>query len=213
LLRTQLTKIMGQNNFHMIGITSATPGAGKTFTSVNLAAALSKLESRRVILCDFDLRRGSILEMLDIEVPITLTEYLKGEIDDPAKAVYSINNERLAILPTRVTRRDSSQLIASDRFKHVIERLRTMAGEVLVVCDLPPVFANDDAMICTQHLDGYLLVVDHGRTTAKQVTESINLMYPSKCLGTVLNRYQGGFGDDYGYGYGDSYGLKEYGSE
>jgi hypothetical protein len=29
----------------------------------------------------------------------------------------------------------------------------------------------------------------------------------------VLNRYQGGIADAYGYGYGDTYGLRDYGAE
>ncbi len=32
LLRTQMTKIMARNGWRLIGVTSATPGAGKTFT-------------------------------------------------------------------------------------------------------------------------------------------------------------------------------------
>ena len=55
-------------------------------------------------------------------------------------------------------------------------------------------------------------VVDHGTTTRKQLTQTIELLDPAPCLGTVLNRYQGGFADPYGYGYGDTYGLKHYGS-
>ena len=50
----------------------------------------------------------------------------------------------------------------------------------------------------------------HGQTTGKQVRESIELLKPARCIGTVLNRYQGGIADDYGYGYGDPYGLKNY---
>ena len=65
----------------------------------------------------------------------------------------------------------------------------------------------------TDYLDAYLLIVDHGRSTARQIEESFALMAPARCIGTVLNRYQGGIADDYGYGYGDTYGLKDYSAE
>ena len=80
-----------------------------------------------------------------------------------------------------------------------------------MICDLPPVFANDDTMMSMQYLDAYVLVVDHGMTTSRQVEEAVRLLDPVPCLGTVLNRYQGGFADPYGYGYGDTYGMKTYG--
>jgi protein-tyrosine kinase len=37
------------------------------------------------------------------------------------------------------------------------------------------------------------------------------MLSPTPCLGTILNRYRGGFFDAYGYGYGDPYGIKNYG--
>lgn len=213
LLRTQLTKEMGKQGWRLLGVTSATPAAGKTFTSVNLAAALSKMEGRKVLLSDFDLRRGSILEQLGIEAPVTLNDYLSGEQPDWQSAVYRINDSDLYILPSSGRSRNSSELLSGERFKHLIAELRLLSSDYLVIGDLPPVFANDDAMLCTQHLDAYLMVVHHGHTTSRQIKESIELLRPAVCMGTVLNRYQGGFADDYGYGYGDPYGLKNYGDK
>ena len=80
-----------------------------------------------------------------------------------------------------------------------------------MIVDLPPVFASDDTLLTAARLDGYLLVVEYGRNTAEQVRESLRLLDPTPCLGTILNRYKGGLFDAYGYGYGDPYGLKNYG--
>lgn len=211
LLRTQLTKIMERNNWRMIGVTSATPAAGKTFTSVNLAAALAPTAQAPVVLCDLDLRRGSIGKMLQVEAEQGVSDYLEGKVDDAETLPLRINETQLAIVPTMTSRSSSSQLIASPRFRDLMERLRMMSNDSIIICDLPPVFANDDAMLCMQYLDAYLLVVDHGMSTSRQLEEAIRLLNPIPCLGTVLNRYQGGFADPYGYGYGDPYGMKTYG--
>ncbi len=210
LLRTQLTKLLDAHEWSMLGVTSATPGAGKTFTSVNLAAALSRTESRTVILCDLDMRRGSVLRQLGVGVHHTLDDYLRGDGDDWRDALFRVNNDRFLVLPTRAELRDPTEIIAGERFASLMRDLRGLGPEYLVLCDLPPVFANDDAMQCMSHLDAYLYVVDHGRTTARQIEESLALLAPAQCAGTILNRYQGGIGDDYGYGYGDTYGLREY---
>ncbi len=210
LLRTQLTKLLDANQWNMIGVTSATPGAGKTFTSVNLAAALSRTDDRTVILCDLDMRRGSVLKQLGVGVKVTLDECLRGDCNDWRDALFRVNNNRFLVLPTHAELHDPTEIITGERFKSLMRDLRGLGDDYLVVCDLPPVFANDDAMLCMEHLDAYLYIVDHGHTTARQVEESLALLAPAQCIGTVLNRYQGGIGDDYGYGYGDTYGLREY---
>jgi len=210
LLRTQITKLMDANGWRMLGITSATPEAGKTFTSINLAAAMSRASSRTVILCDLDMRRGSIIKHMGVDVNVTLDDYLRGKCDDWREALFRVNNEKLVVLPTRAGLRDSSEMLTGNRFATLMADLRTLSRDYIILCDLPPVFANDDAMLSMRYLDAYLFVVDHGRTTARQVDESLALMAPAQCIGTVLNRYQGGIADAYGYGYGDTYGLKDY---
>lgn len=213
LLRTQVTKLMDANGWRMLGLTSATPAAGKTFTSVNLAAALSRTGNRTVILCDLDMRRGSIVKQMGVDVEVTLDDYLHGKVADWRDALFRVNDDRLVVLPTRAGLRDSSEMLTSGLFATLMADLRSLSRDYVVLCDLPPVFANDDAMLTMRYLDAYLLIVDHGRSTARQIEESLALMAPARCIGTVLNRYQGGIADDYGYGYGDTYGLKDYGAD
>lgn len=210
LLRAQISKIMARNNWRMIGVTSATPDAGKTFTSVNIASTLAATAGSDVLLCDLDLRRGSIAQMLDYAPEFGLGDYLAGAIADPRDVAMRINDTRLVVVPTSPSDGSSTELITTDRFRSFFDRLRAMPAETKMIFDLPPVFADDDAIICMQHLDAYLLVVDHGISTARQIEEAIRLLDPSPCVGTVLNRYKGGFADPYGYGYGDRYGMKSY---
>src|SRR5688500_8095458 len=55
LLRTRLTNVLSGDGPHLVGLTSATPGAGKSFLSVNLAMSLAKVADELVILVDLDL--------------------------------------------------------------------------------------------------------------------------------------------------------------
>ena len=84
----------------------------------------------------------------------------------------------------------------------LIEAMRATNENVLCLCDLPPAFANDDVAIVMQVIDAYLLVVEEGVTTAKQVRDVIEMLKPSPCIGTVLNRYNGGLGGGGDYGFG-----------
>jgi protein-tyrosine kinase len=53
-------------------------------------------------------------------------------------------------------------------------------------------------------MDGYVLIIDSGVTTRRQVQDTMVMLEPTPCIGTVLNRYRGGLTDSYGYGYGYS---------
>lgn len=211
LLRSQMLKDAAVQSMQLVGITSATPSAGKSFVSLNLAAALSKITDRKVLLCDFDLRRGSVLDALEAPVENDLSQYLRGESPDWWSAVFNIAGSDLYVLPCVKRMRGSGELLTSQRFEYLIAALRALPPEILVICDLPPVFASDDALLTAAHLDGYVLVVEYGRNTEGQVRESMSMLAPTHCIGTILNRYRGGFFDAYGYGYGDPYGIKNYG--
>lgn len=206
LLRTQLTKRLAQRKAKMIGITSATPSAGKSFVAVNLAAALSRVADDELYLIDLDLRRGSIGTALGLETERSLSDYLSGKADGLAGLGWRIKGTCLAVYPTAATVKDSAELLANGRLDALLQGLRFGFGDkALALIDMPPVFANDDAMVISQQLDGYLLVIESGANTQKQVEEVMEMLSPTPCLGTVLNRYGGSILDRYGYGSANAY--------
>lgn len=218
LLRTQVMKIMKARNWKIIGVTSATPRVGKTFTATNLAASLSRIPGIRTFLFDLDLRRGSVAESFGIPPGLGVGAFLNGAIDTLETAAYNVSGTGLTIYPSTPTSDSSAELLAGERMGVLIEAMRATNENVICLCDLPPAFANDDAAIVAQAIDAYLLVVEQGMTTASQVRDAIDLLKPAPCIGTVLNRYNGGIGgSDYGFGYGaqnhyDAYYVREPGS-
>lgn len=208
LLRTQIAKRIASRKASIVGITSATPNAGKSFLSLNLAASLSRVAEQSVYLIDLDLRRGSIASELGMSPEAGISDFLDGSTDDLGGLGWRIDDTGLAVFPTRAIKGNSAELMASDRFAQLVETFRGIAGNAIVLCDMPPAFANDDTMIAMQKLDGFFMVVDSGRTTKGQVRDTLVMLQPAPCLGAVLNRYKGGLMESYGYGYG--YGSKGY---
>jgi protein-tyrosine kinase len=200
LLRTQVVKRCAQQGWKTIGVTSAEPGAGKSFVSLNLAAALSRVENQFVYLFDFDLSRASVAKNLNLEVKYGLADYLSGEVDDLASIGRRVADHNLAVFPTGSWSGSNASLLASTRFAELAAMMRNVPDGTIVICDLPPVFANDDAMIIAQSLDAYLAVANSGGTNEKQLAETFAMLEPTPRLGTILNRYKGGFTDPYGYG-------------
>jgi len=203
LLRAQVLKAMRTKDWKIVGVTSATPRVGKSFMAANLAASLSRIPGTRTLLFDLDLRRGSIAQTFDIPEGPGINSFLSGEIDSLDAAAYDIAGTGLTIFPSFPTHDSSAELLAGTRLKTLIKAMRGLSSYVICICDLPPAFANDDTSIVLREIDAYMFVVEEGKTTAHQVRDAIELLKPSPCLGTILNRYRGGIGgDDYGFGYG-----------
>ncbi len=210
LLRSQVLKTLEANNWRLFGATSATPAAGKSFLSMNLGAALSRLSDQKVYLFDLDLRRGSLAEAVGLEGKTGLGEYLSGKTDDLQSIGRRVGESNLVLFPCYRVKNNSAELLAGKRFELLMAAIRNLPDDVIVICDLPPAFANDDTIMIAQYLDAYMLVIEQGITTKKQMNNTVALLKPTPCLGTVLNRYVGGLIDPYGYGYGGSEYSKYY---
>ncbi len=210
LLRAQMLRIARARGWKLIGITSPTPRVGKSFVASNLAAALARTPDLHTYLFDFDLRRSTIAKNFRLTGGFGVSQFLDGTITDLRQVARSIPGENLTIFPSFPNDAASDELVASTRMDSLIAAMKQLPENTICLCDLPPVFANDDAVIISQKIDAYLMVVEDGVTTRKQVRDSFRLLSPAPCIGTVLNRYNAGLvADDYGYGYGQN---KRYGS-
>jgi len=200
LLRAQLIKKLAETGGRLIGITSPAPNAGKSFVASNLAASMSQLSSRRTVLIDLDLRRATIADIFGLKGPEGVTEYLLGDELTLSQIGRRIGTSNLVVYPTFPAQVNSAELMVGDRLLDLVARARALGDDAIVIFDLPPVFANDDAMLVAEQLDGILLVVEQGVTTKKQLQSSMQLLHPTPLLGTIFNRFTGGSGDPYGYG-------------
>jgi Mrp family chromosome partitioning ATPase len=208
LLRAQLRKLMQASGAKLVGITSPSPGVGKSFVASNLATAMSRVADTDVYLIDIDLRRPALAPRFGIEERPGLQDYLSGVTSNFADIAVRVNEERLALVPSFERGLASAELLASKEADTFFKAVRALPETAIAIFDMPPIFADDDAVITSERLDGVLVVVEDGLTTRKQVQETIRLLHPTPCYGTVLNRYKTGIlDDDYGYGGGYGYGV------
>ena len=202
LLRSQVSKLMRAQGWRRLGVTSATPAVGKTFIASNLAASLSRVPDERTLLFDLDLRRGSVATQYGLGRQQGIEAYLNHDIETLGPVGRAVIGSNLIIYPCFPTDNSSAEMLASVRMRGLIDAMAALPEDCMSICDLPPAFANDDASIVLRQIDAYILVVEEGKTTARQVRDAIKLLSPAPCLGTVLNRYNGIIGgDDYGFGY------------
>ena len=201
LLRTRVIKEMASRGHRLLGITSPTPSSGKSFLAINLAASLARVAEAKVVLVDLDLRRGSVAAELGLpEGQRGIADFLGGSGANLTDLGFRIGGTNLAVFPTTPVSGSAAELLAHEGFSQFIAAFRDEKSRPIVIFDLPPVFAGDDAMLSVGALDSYLMVVDSGKTSRRHLEDALAMLTPTPCLGSVLNRFKGGLLDAYGYG-------------
>ena len=186
VLRTRLLQRLRAAQYHVIGITGAGPGEGKSLTAINLAFSLAQDVNHQVILADLDLRRPSVHEYLGLAPKYDLTNLLRGSssLED---ALVCPNVNRLAILTNQTIHRESSEILSSPQMASIIHQLRSLGQKTITIVDLPPVLASDDVIAFSPLLDALLLVVGEDRCRREDLKETQELLRESEILGIVLN--------------------------
>lgn len=209
LIRSKLVGLQRERGWRLLGVVSATPTVGKSFVSANVAAAMSRDPRFQTYLLDLDLRRGTIREIFGIETESGLVEYL--EQSDPTDVLpgFIPQGQELIVVPSVPGPVLSAELLASDRATALFNSMRDSDDRNFFICDLPPAFANDDASIIMESLDGYLIVAQDGKTTQREIEAAVELLGHERLAGVVLNKYRGGLVSE-GYGIERRYASEYY---
>ncbi len=208
VLRTNMDLMIGRNTgSKVLMFTSFNPNAGKTFSVLNIAASMA-LKGSKVIVVDLDLRKASLSKALGIEHS-GVAAYLNGKSDS-----YKGNAEEIAenlfVLPVGTLPPNPTELLLTERFKQMIDQMRSEYDYVFIDC--PPIEVVADASIITEMVDMTVFVM-RANQMHKDVLPEIEALYKSgkykhmtmilNCVDIQYKKY--GYGkSSYGYGYGNA---------
>ncbi|MDY6945859.1 MAG: CpsD/CapB family tyrosine-protein kinase [Pseudomonadota bacterium] len=191
ILRTRMLRRLEANQWHSFAVTGATPGEGKTLTSINLAMALAQDSNTWVFLVDLDLQRPKVADYLGMNNSLGergLTDFLLGDATFEQITYSPTGAERLAVIPNFQAVANSSDLLTSPRMEELMRALEAEAPRRIVIFDMPPVLASDDVLAFSPQVDGMLLVVAEGATNRDALRSAKELLQEMNLLGVVLNR-------------------------
>jgi len=184
----------------VIVISSTFAREGKTTTSVNLATVLAQM-GKPVLLIDADLRRPRLQKVFRGKMNLGLVNYLAANIpiDDVIQETQVPN---LSLILSGPTPPNPSELLGSDRMKHLIHEIR--AKFAFVIFDSPPVMAVTDSIVLAANADGVVLCVHGGQTPRDIVQRAAERLRQSNIpvLGAILNNLDL---HQYGYSFKKSY--------
>ncbi len=186
MLRTNiLFTLPDEEKCHIIGVTSAIQGEGKSTTAINLAYVIAEKGSR-VLLIDGDLRIPSIAKKMDIKGKKGLTDLLLNTEFSMDEFKTSIS-DNWYILPSGKLPPNPAELLSSSK----MEKLLNLLAESFdyIILDLPPVNVVSDAISASEYLDGMILVVRQGYASKKDYERCIDQLKFAKInvLGYIMN--------------------------
>jgi protein-tyrosine kinase len=206
MVRTRLLHTVKTNNWTTLAITSPEAGEGKSLTAINLALNVARDRTTSVFLIDLDMRNPSVCRYLGVQPPRELTGFFAGQAGAEGM-FFSIGPENLAIAGSTSTTGFASELLAGRRLEDLIDYVKDVADNPLILIDLPPVLLTDEALLVAPRVDATLLVVSEGRTRRDSLVRAKGLLADFTSAGVILNRSSenlGARGYDYAYGYGAS---------
>ena len=187
MLRTRVLQQLKANNWNALALTSPASGHGKTLTAINLAISLAREVNHTVLLADLDLRNPSIHEYFGYEPTAGLSDYLNNDVP-LSEILFSPGIERLVVLPGREAIAHSSEMLSSPKMVSLISELKNRYPDRLIICDLPPMMATDDALAFSLYTDAMLMVAEAGGTRREDLEQALRILKDVPLLGTVLNR-------------------------
>lgn len=196
-IRTSLQFAGNSKGAQLIGVTSSTPGEGKSSTISNLAITLGQA-GKKTILLDCDLRKP--VQHKNFQVSNKgLTNYMISDKDVSEFIVSNVADD-LDLLPSGPVPPNPAEILCSDKMIALLSSLKETYDYVLL--DFPPILAVTDANVLSEYLDGVVLVVASGALSPSQVLESKRRLVQANnnILGVIMTKMPADNNTYYYYG-------------
>lgn len=189
LLRTQIISQhvgLGRRAFAVAG---ATQGSGATYVAANLAAALSQV-GIKTLLVDANLRTPRVDQVFGIDpAGPGLSTYLSMEVNRPERVVYNNILPNLSVIPAGPPVPRPQELLSGVRFRAGVDILLRQFD--VAIFDTAATNENADALTVAGVL-GYALIAarrNHAFVKDVQVLSSQLAASRATVIGAVLNEY------------------------
>ena len=193
-LRTNIEYSSFNKDIQVICVTSSNPAEGKSSVASNLATvAIAKYE--KVLLIDCDLRKPVQHKIFKVSNKLGISNLMKekSEIDLEIGGYFqkfkdNSTDGKLYVLTSGKSVPNPQEMLASDRFKELIEKFREMFDYIIIDC--PPLNAVADAIPVSSIVDGTLFVVSAMDTAKQEAKNALTMLQRNgaNVLGSVLTK-------------------------
>ncbi|EMX8695247.1 polysaccharide biosynthesis tyrosine autokinase [Klebsiella michiganensis] len=198
-LRTSLHFAMMEARNNVLMISGASPNAGKTFVSTNLAAVIAQT-GKRVLLIDTDMRKGYTHKIFNVSNENGLSDFLSGKVE-LSQTIKNVSQIGFDFISRGIAPPNPAELLMHRRFGELITW--ASSNYDIIILDTPPILAVTDAAIIGNYAGTTLLIARFEQNTAKELEVSFKRFEQSGVMvkGCILNGVVKKASSYYGYGY------------
>lgn len=164
------------------GVTSAGPHEGKTVVASNLAAFLATDSRDDTVLIDLSFRRPMQHRIFGIASSPGIMESTRTNTIVLSKTAI----KQLWLLPLGFSDFGPMNFDKVVEFRDSIETLKRQFR--FIVLDLPSALQGDFPGMISSQLDGYVVVVQCGKTKVTHIKQVMQVLNEKKVMGFVMNR-------------------------
>ena len=210
LIKRPLLKAIMQADAGKLGnvvvVTSAVPGEGKTFTSINLALSLAVERDLQVVVIDGDVAKRDITHLFGLDEEPGLLDAAGASGIGLEQAIFPTDVASLYVMPAGNQQLEATEILASERTASLLAELAAEPRRIVLI-DSPPLLATTEAGVLVSLAGQVVLVVKASETPQNVVTSAIETIAEDKPVSLVLNqvlsvpeRHYGYYYGGYGYG-------------
>ena len=189
-LYTSINFLNINNDLKTISITSSIPAEGKTMICIFLCKIIASM-GLKTLLIDADLRKPSIHKALEIDNLKGLSDILITDLKFWEKNVLKVSNQdNFEVITAGTIPPDASKLLGSQKFKDLIEEIKSIDKYDYIIINNTPILGLSDALLVSQNTDGVLLAVSLSYVNKNIVRESLTRLLSIEklnLLGLITN--------------------------
>ena len=189
----------------LVMVTSARPGEGKSFSSLNLAASIAQNGLADVLLIDIDGKPRSMTTLLGLRGRPGLLDLVNTPTLRPEDLVVRTAVEGLSVLPLGLNRSLTADGGVTRSVIAAIERVRRRFDHHVLLLDTAPCLSTSDPSTLAPLVDQIIMVVEAGRTQRSELGAALELVKACPNVILVLNKVRltqrHSFGSYYYFGY------------
>ena len=191
-LRTNIEYSSFEKNIQVVNAVSTNPAEGKSSEASNLAT-VSVAKYNNVLLIDCDLRKPVQHKIFKVSNKAGLSNLMRNfdsfDVNDDTyfqKFKDNTSEGRLFLLTSGTRVPNPGELLSSEKFKKLMEKLRTRFD--FIVIDCPPISAVADAIPVSHVCDGTIFVISAKDTDKNEAKTALTELQRNgvNVLGSVM---------------------------
>ena len=173
---------------NLVMVTSARPGEGKSFTSLNLAGSIAQHTAEKVLLVDLDAKLRPVTVLLGAQDGPGFHDLVANPALRPEAVIRATAIPNLQFLPVGRRLADANGAMDAQPITTTITRLARLYPKHVIVLDAPPCLSTSDPHTVAACVGQVVMVIEAERTQRTEVEAALELVRVCPTITMLLNK-------------------------